>query len=102
VVIYNNTNNATAYAVGTLERVAIDRAYRETMRILLVIAICHICVAMPLLPLSLVMRNYRLDAMGQGVKGRVMGRRIEGGREVSVVRAEDGRRRDWGGVCSGL
>jgi hypothetical protein len=44
-VIYNNTNNATAYAVGTLERVAIDRAYRETMRILLVIAICHICVA---------------------------------------------------------
>jgi len=44
-----------------------------------------------LLPLSLLMENYRLDGMGQGVKGRVIGGRVE-----------EGRRSEEGGVKKGL
>ncbi|CZR66843.1 probable major facilitator protein MIRC (siderophore transporter) [Phialocephala subalpina] len=57
--IYNSIDNALAYPVGTPERAAIDRAYQETMRILLIIAIY---VAVPLIPLSLLMKNYKLDS----------------------------------------
>lgn len=57
------------------------------MHILLIIAIC---VAAPLVPLSLLMKNYRLDTMEQHVKGRVIGGRVEQGREVQIVREEDG------------
>jgi hypothetical protein len=91
--IYNSITVATGYEVGSLERMAVDRAYQETMRILLVIAIC---VAIPLLPLSLLMGNCRLERMEQGVKGRVIGGRVEEGREVEVVREGDG------GVKKGL
>lgn len=84
--IYNSIDNALKYPLGTPERMAIDRAYQETMRILLIIAIC---VAVPLLPLSLLMKNYKLDTMEQHVKGRVIGGRVEQGREVEVVREEN-------------
>lgn len=91
--IYNSITVATSYAVGTPERMAIDRAYQETMRVLLIIAIC---VVVPLLPLTLLMRNYRLDSMQQGVKGRVIGGRFGEGREVEIVGGEGGGKRGLG------
>lgn len=56
------------------------------MRILLIIAIC---VVVPLIPLSLLMNNYKLDTIKQNVKGRVIGGRVEDGKEFQVV-WEDG------------
>lgn len=58
------------YPVGSIERVAINRSYQETMNILLIIAACF-CA--PLIPLSLLMRNYRLDRIDQKVTGTVIG-----------------------------
>ena len=69
-LIFGNLTVAKSYPQGSLEKIAIDRSYQETMNILLIIACC---LAMPLLPLSLVMRNFRLDAMDQKVKGKVIG-----------------------------
>ncbi len=62
---------------GTSERAAIDRSYQETMDILLIIAAC---LAAPLIPLSLIMRNYKLDAIDQKVRGKVIGKekRLDG------------------------
>jgi hypothetical protein len=79
VAIYNNIQNALKYPVGTPERLAVDRAYQETMWILLIIAVC---VAVPL---SLIMRNYKLDTVQQHVKGGVIGRTAEDGREEDVA-----------------
>lgn len=62
--------NYTLHPVGSPVRVAINRAYQETMRYLLIGALC--CAA-PILPLSFCMKNYKLDAMDQHVKGRVIG-----------------------------
>ncbi|KAH7419589.1 siderophore iron transporter-like protein [Cadophora sp. MPI-SDFR-AT-0126] len=76
--IYNNINNAVVYAMGSPEREAINRAYQETMHTLLVIAIC---VTVPIFLLSLLMRNYDLDKMEQGVKGRVIGGTVEKGQQ---------------------
>ena len=50
--------SALVYEQGTPTRIAINNAYQDTMRILLIIAIC-MCI--PLIPLSLVMKNYKLD-----------------------------------------
>lgn len=80
---------STEFPMGSLERIAINRAYQETMtRILTVAVIC----ALPLIPLSLLMKNYKLDEvrkchkrpaleqstnrskkMDQNVKGTVIG-----------------------------
>ncbi|KAL8695057.1 MAG: hypothetical protein Q9218_000425 [Villophora microphyllina] len=70
-LIFGNLTLAKSYPVGGPERMAIDRSYQETMNILLIIAVC---LAIPLLPLSLLMRNYKLDQMDQRVKGKVIGR----------------------------
>ena len=56
-LIFGNLTLAKSYALGSPERIAIDRSYQETMNILLIVAAC---LAVPLLPLSLMMRNYRL------------------------------------------
>ena len=48
---------ASRYPIGTPTRDAINRAYEETMSVLLTIALC---VATPLVPLSLFMKNYEL------------------------------------------
>jgi hypothetical protein len=56
--IFGNLEIARSYAVGTPERAAINKAYEETIRILLTIALCA-CV--PLIPLSLMMRDYKLN-----------------------------------------
>ena len=58
------------YPSGSPGRLAIDRAYQETMTMILIVAVI---VAIPLLPLSLCMKDYRLDQMDQHVKGTVIG-----------------------------
>lgn len=58
------------YPAGSPARMAINRAYQETMRLLLISALV---AAAPILPLTLAMRNYRLDEMEQPVEGRVIG-----------------------------
>lgn len=68
--IFGNLTMAKSYAGGSPERAAIDRSYQETMNILLIIAVC---LAAPLVPLSLFMRNYRLDTIDQKVRGTVIG-----------------------------
>ena len=89
MAIYNSIDVATGYRMGSAERIAIDRAYQETMRILLIVAIC---VAVPLVPLSLLMRDYGLEGREQGVKGRVIGGRVERG---DVVAGNYERRKAW-------
>jgi len=62
LAIYGNiTLAATGWALGTPTRDAINRSYQETMDILLIIAAC-VCV--PLIPLSLIMKNYKLAEVG--------------------------------------
>ena len=69
-LIYGNLTVARSYMDGSLERTAIDRAYQETMNLLLIVAVC-LCI--PVLLLSFLMRNYRLDHLDQKVKGTVIG-----------------------------
>jgi hypothetical protein len=66
----NVSGDYTLYPHGSPERIAINRAYQETMIYLLIGAIC---AAAPILPLSLCMKNYRLNQMKQPVEGRVFG-----------------------------
>ena len=56
--IFGNLTLAESFPLASPERIAIDRAYQETMNILLIISVC---LAIPLIPLSLIMRNYQLD-----------------------------------------
>lgn len=82
--IYGNVTLAsTGWAMGTPERSAINRAYQETMTIMLTVACC---VCLPLAPLSLAMENYRLDQMDQKVKGTVIG---SDNREEEQLEEED-------------
>ncbi len=89
MAIYNSIDVATGYRMGITERMAIDRAYQETMRILPIVAIC---VAVPLVLLSLVMGDFGLEWREQGVKGRVIGGRVERG---DVVAGNYERRKAW-------
>ena len=57
--IYGNiTLASTGWPVGSPTRNAIDRAYQETMTSILIVALC---MTAPLIPLSLMMKNYKLD-----------------------------------------
>lgn len=56
--IFGNLATALSYPMGSATRDAINRAYQETMDRLLVFAIV---ATVPLIPLSLLMANYRLD-----------------------------------------
>lgn len=58
MIIFGSLTTAQSYAMGTPERQAINRAYQETLHILLIVAVC---VCAPLIPLSLLMKNYKLD-----------------------------------------
>lgn len=58
LTIFASIVTAQSYKMGTPERVAINRAYQETLNILLIISVC---LAAPLIPLSLFMKNYKLD-----------------------------------------
>ncbi|EEP75905.1 siderophore iron transporter mirC [Uncinocarpus reesii 1704] len=68
--IFGKLTKALSYPLGTPTRIAINRAYEETMGTLLTIAVC---VTIPLIPLSLLMKDYRLDKMAQKAKGKVIG-----------------------------
>ncbi len=89
MAIYNTIDVATGYQLGSAERIAIGRAYQETMRILLIVAIC---VAVPLVPLSFVMGDYGLEGRQQGDKGRLVGGRVERG---DVVAGSYEGRKTW-------
>ncbi|THW69936.1 MFS general substrate transporter [Aureobasidium pullulans] len=65
---------STEYAMGTPTRIAINRAYQETMTKILTVAVL---VCIPLIPLSLMMKNYKLDEMDQHVRGTVIGNTSE-------------------------
>lgn len=85
------------YPMGSPVRIAINRAYAETMRYLLIGALC--CAA-PILPLTLCLRNYKLDDMDQHVKGRECLERmlgIEGRRGGGFGGGEVERRVLWCG-----
>jgi hypothetical protein len=56
--IFGKLTKALSYPVGSATRIAIDRAYQETMNNLLGLALL---VSLPLIPLSLMMSNYELD-----------------------------------------
>lgn len=94
--IFGDLTMATSYAVGSPERIAINRSYQETMNILLIIAACF---SVPLLPLSLLMRNYQLDRMDQKVEGKVIGQSRrqdampgDGGENEEQEQEQDGSR----------
>jgi hypothetical protein len=73
VAIYSDitaSSNYVLYPAGSPVRVAINRAYQETMRYMLIGAIC---AAVPILPLTFCLKNYRLDQMKQPVEGKVIG-----------------------------
>jgi hypothetical protein len=58
-LIYGNISlSSGGWPMGSPEREAINRAYQETMTTLITIAVC---VAAPIIPLSLMMKNYKLD-----------------------------------------
>lgn len=67
--IFGSLTKALSYPMGSPTRLAINRAYQETMNNLLVLAVS---VSLPLIPLGLTMRNYRLDKMGTATKRRLM------------------------------
>lgn len=78
LLIFGNLTMAAdyvAYPPGSPVRIAINRSYQETMKLLLTAAVV---VAAPLIPLSLVMKNYKLDQMDQKVAGKVIGQAKEG------------------------
>ena len=86
-LIYGNLTIARSYLEGSPERAAIDQAYQETMDLLLIVAVC-LCI--PVLALSFLMRNYRLDQIDQKVKGKVIGEDRHRGEDVSSS-IDDGR-----------
>ena len=61
-LIFGNLTLAKSYSMSSPERVAINRSYQETMDILLIIAVC---LSVPLIPLSLLLRNYKLDQVSR-------------------------------------
>ncbi|KAI9801126.1 MAG: hypothetical protein M1833_002994 [Piccolia ochrophora] len=69
-LIFGSITVAQSYAMGSPERIAINRAYQETIHTLLIIAAC---VSIPLIPLTLLMKNYKLNRIDQNVKGKVIG-----------------------------
>jgi len=58
---------AQSFPMGSPERLAINQAYQETMNTLLIISVC---LAVPLIPLSLLLRNYKLDEVSRSGQGR--------------------------------
>lgn len=62
--IFANLTLATSFAEGSEERRGVDRAYQETMDLLLIGAVCW--AAVPFL-LSFLMRNYKLDKVPPSV-----------------------------------
>ncbi|TRX92412.1 hypothetical protein FHL15_006579 [Xylaria flabelliformis] len=80
-------SNYTLYPAGSPARIAINRSYQETMHTLLIIAI-SLCA--PLVLISLLMRNYKLDAVKQGVKGKVIGGNVGENEKELVEKSQTG------------
>lgn len=59
--IFGKLTTALSYPMGSPTRIAINRAYQETMHRLLTLAVI---ATLPLIPLSLIMVNYKLDKVG--------------------------------------
>ncbi|KAF2150098.1 MFS general substrate transporter [Myriangium duriaei CBS 260.36] len=70
VIFGNITLASTGWPTGDPTRAAIIRAYQETMTKMLIAAVCA-CV--PLVPLSLMMKNHKLDEMDQNDKDAAIG-----------------------------
>lgn len=69
--IYGNITLASiGWPMGDPTRQAINRAYQETMSRILLVAVC---VAVPVVLLSVLMKDYKLDEIDQHVKGLVIG-----------------------------
>ncbi|KAI1431421.1 siderophore iron transporter mirC [Xylaria sp. CBS 124048] len=81
-------SNYTMYPPGSDARMAINRSYQETMQVLLTIAIVF-CA--PMVLLSFFMKNYKLDAVDQGVKGKVIGGKVGGITEAGTDAGESRR-----------
>ncbi|BDD55731.1 hypothetical protein MPDQ_004801 [Monascus purpureus] len=64
--IFGKITKALSYDLGTPTRIAINRAYQETMDKLLCLALIAI---IPLVPLSLLMVDYQLDKIGREPEG---------------------------------
>ena len=101
-MIYGNLTIARSYKEGSPERVAIDRAYQETMNLFLIVAAC-LCA--PVLIVSFVMRNYQLDHIDQKVTGTVIGADRHEGEVVPEINqaqglgeTERGGKRKWFGT----
>ncbi|KAI5843276.1 major facilitator superfamily domain-containing protein [Tricharina praecox] len=75
--IFGDFTVAKAFPMGGETRVAIGRAYDETMRTLLIIALC---VCAPLWPMALCMKSLKLRDVETEEKGVIIG----GGRKVEV------------------
>ncbi|TGJ85622.1 hypothetical protein E0Z10_g3149 [Xylaria hypoxylon] len=81
------------YPPGSPARMAINRSYQETMHVLLMIAVV-LCA--PLVLLSFFMRNYKLDAVKQGVKGKVIGGNADvDEKKVDVTESHTWNIRTW-------
>lgn len=79
--IYGNITLASrGFPMGSPTRIAINQAYQETMTKILSVAVL---VALPCIVLSLMMTDYRLDEIDQGVAGVVIG-----GEQARVDRRE--------------
>lgn len=63
--IFGKLTKALSYEMGTPVRSAINRSYQETMNKLLVLALL---ATLPLIPLSLLMSNYKLDKVSSIVE----------------------------------
>ncbi|KAI0971843.1 siderophore iron transporter mirC [Xylaria arbuscula] len=74
-------SNYTMYPADSPARMAINRSYQETMQVLLTIAV-SLCA--PLVVLSFAMRNYKLDDIKQGVKGKVIGGTTSEDKKIEV------------------
>jgi hypothetical protein len=70
MLLFGDFNQILLYPQGSPIRVAANRSYQETMTTLLTIAVC-ICA--PVVICALLMTDYKLDEMEQGVKGKVIG-----------------------------
>ena len=68
--IYASLLVAESYPAGSPAGLAIDRAYQETMDLLLIVAVCF---AAPVMLGSLAIRGVRLDRVDQRVAGNVIG-----------------------------
>lgn len=68
--IYANLTLAMSFPAGSPERIAINRAYQETMNLILTVSLCF--AAVPFI-LSLGLKSYQLDEVDQQAKGVVLG-----------------------------